>query len=92
MEQDGGQNAGTALMNGASHSEANEPARDIEAPTGPGDNEAATHAGDDEGDDGEGNDQSALHTTKKKKKRKPKSQRGLVGHPELWPSSPRDHS
>ena len=78
-------------MNGGPHSEANEPARDIEAPIDPGDIEAATHAGDDEGDDGEGNDQSALHS-KKKKKRKPKSQRGLVGHPEPSHSSPSDHS
>ena len=91
MAQDGDQNAGTALMNGGPYLEANEPARDIEAPTDPGDNEAATNAGDDEGDDGEGNDQSALHT-KKKKKRKPKSQRGLVGHPEPSPSYPRNHS
>ena len=91
MAQDRDQNVGMASMNGDPHSEANEPARNIEAPTDPADNEPPAHARDDEDEDGEGNDQSALHT-KKKKKRKPKSQRGLVGHRELSISSSRDHS
>lgn len=100
LDINGDQHAGTASANGKSHSEADGTVQHIEAPTDPGDNEASTnpasneastHAGHDEGDGDEGNDQPSLHT-KKKKKRKPKSQRGLVGHPEIRPSTPSDDS